>query len=61
VDFLRVWNDRSALAERLPKSIGSFLAAFQGMDVRQQKAQLKTILKAAKVYNDGRIELEFRE
>jgi hypothetical protein len=54
-------RDRSALAERLPKSINSFLEAFQSMDVRQQKAQLQTILKSAKVYNDGRIELEFRE
>jgi hypothetical protein len=62
---IKVWlekeRDRTALAERLPISIGSFLAAFQSMDIRQQKAQLQTIVKAAKVYNDGRIELEFRE
>ena len=31
------------------------------MDIRQQKAQLQTILKAAHIYRDGRIELEFRE
>jgi hypothetical protein len=62
---LKAWlekeRDRSALADRLPKSINSFIEAFQSMDVRQQKAQLQTIIKAAKVYNDGRIELEFRE
>jgi hypothetical protein len=48
------------VAELLLNSIGLFLEAFQSMDVRQQKAQLQTILKAARVYNDGRIELEFR-
>jgi hypothetical protein len=31
------------------------------MDVRQQKSQLQIILKAAMVYDDGRIELEFWE
>ena len=35
--------------------------AFQSVDIRQQKAQLQTILKAANVYKDGRIELEFRD
>ena len=62
---LKAWldkeHDRVALAAKLPKSIASFLQAFQAMDVRQQKAQLQTILKAATIYNDGRIELEFRE
>jgi hypothetical protein len=30
------------------------------LEVRQQKAQLQAILKAATIYKDGRIELEFR-
>jgi hypothetical protein len=50
-----------APASGLPELIGSFLEAFQSMDVRQQKAQLQTIIKTTKVYNDGRIELEFGE
>ena len=47
-------------AERLPGAVGSFLEEFQGMGVRQQKAQLQTILKAAYVNKDNSIELEFR-
>jgi len=33
---------------------------FRDMDVRQAKAILQGIIKAAHVFNDGRIELEFR-
>jgi site-specific DNA recombinase len=62
---LRAWldkeRDRTSLAERLPQSIGTFLEAFETLDPRQQKAHLQTILRAAHVYRDGRIELEFRE
>jgi hypothetical protein len=54
-------RDRTALAERLPQDIGSFLKAFATLDQRQQKAHLQSILKAARIYNDGRIEPEFRE
>ncbi len=54
-------HDRASLAERLPVSIGTFLEAFESLDPRQQKAHLQTILKAAYVYRDGRVELEFRE
>jgi len=54
-------RDRTSLANRLPAAIKTFTEAFEGMDVRQQKAQLQTILKAAHIYRDGRIELEFRE
>jgi hypothetical protein len=50
-----------ALIDRVPLEIQSFLEAFQSLEPRQQKAQLQTILKAATVYKDGRIELEFRE
>jgi len=49
-----------ALVERVPLAIKTFEDAFQSLDPRQQKAQLQTILKAAHVYKDGRIELEFR-
>ena len=47
--------------ERLPNTVGSFLDDMQKMDIRWQKAQLQTILKAAHVYRDGKVELEFRE
>jgi DNA repair exonuclease SbcCD ATPase subunit len=49
-----------ALVKRVPQAIKTFVEAFQSLDIRQQKAQLQTILKAATVYKDGRIELEFR-
>lgn len=54
-------SDKAALAERVPTEIKTFLEAFEGMDIRQQKAHLQTILKAAHVYRDGHIELEFRQ
>lgn len=38
----------------------SFLEVFRKMDVRQAKAVLQGIVKAAHVYNDGRIKLVFR-
>ena len=63
-DELRIWvgkqRERVSAAERLPGAINSFLEDFQGMEVRQQKAQLQTILKAAFVKKDDSIELEFR-
>ena len=49
-----------SLIERVPKAIQTFEEAFHNLDPRQQKAQLQTILKAAHIYKDGRIELEFR-
>ena len=51
---------KSVLAAAVPLAVLSFLEDFQTMDVRAQKARLQTILKAAHVYKDGRIELEFR-
>ena len=60
-DWLKREHDKAALVENVPRQIKSFLEAFGGKDPRQQKAQLQTILKAAYVYRDGRIELEFRE
>jgi site-specific DNA recombinase len=50
-----------AMVEKVPQAIKTFIEAFQSLEPRQQKAHLQTILKAANVYKDGRIELEFRE
>ncbi len=49
-----------ALVERVPKAIKIFLEVFHRLVPRQQKAQLQAILKAAHIYTDGKIELEFR-
>ena len=49
-----------AQTEAIPVKIGSFLEDFQKMDVRHAKAMLQGIIKAAHVFNDRRIELEFR-
>ncbi len=51
---------RVSTAERLTGAIQSFLADFESLDVRHQKAQLQSILKSAYVFRDERIELEFR-
>jgi len=40
--------------------VRSFLEDFQGMEVVRAKAILQTILKAAHVWKDGKVELEFR-
>jgi len=62
---LKDWTEearaRTSLADTLPQSIKTFVEAFEGLDIRQQKAQLQMILKAVHVYHDGRIELEFRQ
>lgn len=47
-------------ASALPARIKSFLKDFQSLDVQRAKAMLQPILKSVHVYNDGRIELEFR-
>ena len=61
---LTTWLNRehstTSRIEQIPGEIKTFIEALQSMDVRQQKAQLQTILKAARIYRDGRIELEFR-
>ncbi|MDP3061650.1 MAG: recombinase family protein, partial [Chloroflexota bacterium] len=51
---------RAEQADAIPQAVGSFLETFQSIDARQAKAKLQTILKAAYIYRDGRIELEFR-
>jgi hypothetical protein len=48
------------LIKRIPTAIKTFEEAFNSLEPRQQKAQLQTILKAAHIYKDGKIELEFR-
>ena len=53
-------RDREAQAKAVPIRVSSFLEDFQGMDVVKAKAILQTIVKAAHVWKDGRIELEFR-
>jgi hypothetical protein len=45
---------------QLPGAIQPFLADFESLDVRHQKAQLQAILKSAYGVRDPRIELEFR-
>ncbi|MCH8192029.1 MAG: hypothetical protein IIC80_11845 [Chloroflexi bacterium] len=53
-------QDQAAMVNRVPALVRSFLKDFEALDIRRQKAHLQTILKAAHVHRDGRIELEFR-
>lgn len=53
-------RDLESQTQAIPVKIGSFLEDFHAMDVRHAKAILQGIIKAAHVFNDGRIELEFR-
>jgi hypothetical protein len=53
-------RDREAQAKAVPVKIGSFLEDFSKMEVVKAKAVMQTILKAAHVWKDGRIEVEFR-
>ena len=53
-------QSRAAMEANVPAQVGSFLEDFQHLEPRRQKAQLQIILKAIHVWNDGRIELEFR-
>jgi hypothetical protein len=48
------------MIKKIPTAIKTFEDAFNSLEIRQQKAQLQTILKAANIYKDGRIELELR-
>jgi hypothetical protein len=48
------------LIKRIPPAVKTFEEAFNNLEIRQQKDQLQTILKAAHIYKDGNIELEFR-
>ena len=53
-------RDLAAQATAVPLKVGSFLEEFGNMDVPRAKAALQTVLKAAHIYSDGTIELEFR-
>ena len=59
-DWLAQQHERQEAVGSLPTGVRSFLKDFQAMDVRRAKALLQTILSAAHVHKDGRIELEFR-
>ena len=53
-------RDMEDQVDAVPIKIRSFIEDVNSMDVRQAKAILQGIIKAAHVFNDGRIELEFR-
>ncbi len=53
-------KDMEAQAAAVPAKIRSFLEDFRDMEVPQAKAFLQNIVKAAHVFKDGRIELQFR-
>jgi site-specific DNA recombinase len=53
-------KDMESQAAAVPVKVRSFLEDFRDMEVPQAKAFLQSIIKAAHVFKDGRIELEFR-
>ena len=53
-------KDMEAQADAVPVKVRSFMEDFRDMEVPQAKAVLQSIIKAAHVFKDGRIELEFR-
>ena len=58
--WLEEQQGKASSADRAPAAIKSFVKDFGSMDVRLAKAHLQEILKAAYIYRDDRIELEFR-
>jgi len=59
-EWLAQQHERQEAVGTLPTRVRSFLQDVQSLDVRRSKALLQTILQAAHVWRDGRIELEFR-
>ncbi len=59
-EWLARQHERQEAVGTLPTRVRSFLKDVQELDIRRAKALLQTILSAAHVYRDGRIELEFR-
>ena len=59
-EWLAQQRERQEAVGSLPTRVRSFLKDVQALDTRRDKALLQTILSAAHVYRDGRIELEFR-
>jgi len=53
-------RDMEAQAAAVPVKVRSFMEDFRDMEVPQAKAILQGSIKAAHVFKDGRIELEFR-
>jgi hypothetical protein len=53
-------QDLEAQVSKVPPKIRSFLEDFGEMPVREAKAILQGILKAAHVFRTGRVDLEFR-
>ena len=53
-------KDMESQAAAVPVKVRSFMEDFRDMEVPQAKAILQGIIKAAHVFKDGRIELEFR-
>ena len=58
--WLKEQQSRVSSAEKMPAAIKSFVKDFGAMEVRLAKAHLQEILKAAYIYRDDRIEIEFR-
>ena len=58
--WLQEQHERQDTVGSLPSRVRSFLRDFQQLEIRRAKALLQTILSRAHVYNDGRVELEFR-
>ena len=59
-EWLSGKHERQEAVASIPTRVRSFLEDVQSLDVRRAKALLQAILRAAHVYKDGRIELEFR-
>ena len=53
-------KDIASQAASVPVRVRAFLEDFRNMEVPQAKVILQSIVKSAHVYNDGRVELEFR-
>ena len=58
--WLAQQRERQEAVGTLPTRVRSFLKDVRELDTRRAKALLQTILSAAHVYRDRRIELEFR-
>ena len=58
--WLRQRNENQESIVALPPRVRCLMKDMQDTDVRHGKALLQGILKSASVYNDGRIEMEFR-
>ena len=58
--WLEAMQEASDAADALPAKIGSFLEGFEKLETRRAKALLQPILKAVRVYREGRLEVEFR-